>query len=62
MTLYVISYDKHHDRDEAPVRTLLRGWGAVSILDSVWLISSLEKATSIRNAMHQATHWKTAFS
>jgi CRISPR/Cas system-associated endoribonuclease Cas2 len=55
MSLYVISYDQHRDRDYTAVWTQLRQWGAARILESVWLLDSSQTATSIRERLQTVT-------
>lgn len=52
----MISYDQHKDKDYTPVWTLLKQWGAVRILESVWLVDIGQKATWVRDTLRAKTH------
>jgi CRISPR-associated endonuclease Cas2 len=53
--LYVVSYDQHRDRDYTPVRTALKQLGAVSVLESVWLLDSDLTAAALRETLQTLT-------
>jgi hypothetical protein len=53
--LYVVSYDQHRDRDYTPVSTALKRLGAVSVLESVWLVDSNLTAAALRETLQTAT-------
>lgn len=55
MYRYIISYDQHGDKDYTPIWTLLRSWGAVRLLESVWLVSSTQQPGALREAIRQYT-------
>lgn len=53
MALFLVSYDFHAAADE-PVRRRLDGWGAVRLLESLWLVTLNNSAVEIRNALKDA--------
>ncbi len=55
MALYIISYDQHRDRDYTPIWTKLHQWGAVRVLESLWLANLQMTATQARDALRQTT-------
>lgn len=54
MAHYVISYDLHKQRTYEPVWTLLEGWGAVRLLESLWLLTINAGAGAVREALQGA--------
>jgi hypothetical protein len=55
MYRYIISYDQHRDKDYTPIWTLLRSWGAVRLLESVWLLASNYQPGQLREAIRLHT-------
>jgi hypothetical protein len=55
MYRYIISYDQHRDKDYTPIWDLLRSWSAVRLLESVWLVSSLQQPGALREAIREHT-------
>ena len=48
MSLYIMSYDLHLERDYSRLYELMDTWNAVRLLESVWLAELLGPATLIR--------------
>jgi hypothetical protein len=55
MTLYIISYDQHRDRDYTPIWTKLRQWNAVRLLESLWLANLNGEIGAIRDELRNVT-------
>jgi hypothetical protein len=55
MALYVGSYDQHRDKDYTPIWNALRGWGAVRVLESLWLLESNAIPGALRDALQAIT-------
>lgn len=53
MAHYVISYDLHNQRTYQPVWNLLNRWGAVRLLESLWVVTSEAQAGALRDALVQ---------
>ena len=51
MAYFMISYDLHNQRTYQPVWDLLESWGAVRLLESVWLAELDNKAGEVRDAL-----------
>jgi len=51
MNFYLISYDLHHARHYQPVWNMLESWGAVRLLESLWLVSRSERVGVLREAL-----------
>lgn len=51
MAFYVASYDLHNQRHYQPVWDQLNEWGAVRLLESLWLINSTLSASDIRTTL-----------
>lgn len=51
MAMYLISYDLHRDRDYPRLYEALEYWGAVRLLESVWLADLIGPAAVIRNIL-----------
>jgi CRISPR associated protein Cas2 family len=51
MTFFVISYDLHNARAYEPIHRQLKSWGAVRMLESVWLANLNGNATQVRNIL-----------
>ena len=51
MGLYIASYDLHNQRTYQPVWDKLGSWGAVRLLESLWLVKSALTASEIRDAL-----------
>lgn len=49
MALFVISYDLHKQRTYPPVWGLLESWGAVRLLESLWLLNTGASAAQVRD-------------
>jgi CRISPR/Cas system-associated endoribonuclease Cas2 len=54
MSKFIISYDLHNVRTYPPVWAKLEAWGAVRLLESVWLVSLNNTAEQVREALRQA--------
>lgn len=51
MAHFLISYDLHSSRTYQPVWNELEGWGAVRLLESLWVVSLNNTAVEIRDAL-----------
>lgn len=56
MTIYLISYDQHRDRNYTRLRDALQRQGAIRLLESVWGLVSDATAAEIRNDIKDVTH------
>lgn len=54
MAHFLISYDLHKVRNYEPLWAALGSWGAVRLLESVWLVSINSGAGDIRDALLRA--------
>ena len=54
MAHFIISYDLHKQRNYQPVWDLLESWGAVRLLESLWVVTLPNKASHIRDAVKDA--------
>jgi hypothetical protein len=54
MTHYLISYDLHNQRHYDPVWELLGSWGAVRLLESLWLVTRNETIGATRESLSGA--------
>lgn len=53
MAHFVISYDLHNQRTYPPVWARLQSWGAVRLLESLWVVSSNDGAGDLRDSLLQ---------
>ena len=51
MAHFLLTYDLHVKRDYDKLYKLMADWGAVRLVESVWLASLNGSAPSVRNAM-----------
>jgi hypothetical protein len=51
MAHFIISYDLHNTRTYAPVWEKLESWGAVRLLESLWVVSLENTAIEVRDAL-----------
>ena len=51
MANYIVSYHLHDVRHQQPVGELLQGWGAVRILDCLWVVTRNQAAGALRDAL-----------
>ena len=51
MAHFVISYDLHKQRTYQPVWDRLEEWGAVRLLESLWVVTLNNTATQVRDAL-----------
>ena len=51
MRHFIISYDLHKQRTYEPVWAELEGWGAVRLLESLWVASLNNTAGEVRDAL-----------
>ena len=51
MALFAISYDLHWRRDYVPLWNALSSWGAVKVLESLWLLNINSNVAEIRDAL-----------
>lgn len=51
MAHYIVSYDLHRQRAYKPVWDCLEGLGATRLLESLWVVTSLKSAATIRNEL-----------
>lgn len=51
MAYFVISYDLHNQRNYEPVWNLLDSWGAVRLLESLWLLDTEASAKEVRDGL-----------
>ena len=51
MSLYLISYDYHKQRDYRRLYALLGSWGAKRLLESLWLASLTGTAAQVRSVL-----------
>jgi CRISPR/Cas system-associated endoribonuclease Cas2 len=54
MAHYVISYDLHNARNYQPVWNMLEKWGAVRLLESLWVLTISTEAGTLRTALQGA--------
>ena len=54
MAHFVISYDLHKQRTYETVWELLESWGAVRLLESLWVVSLNNTAGQVRDALNEA--------
>lgn len=54
MAHFVVSYDLHKQRTYQAVWDLLESWGAVRLLESMWLVSLNNAASEVRDALKGA--------
>jgi hypothetical protein len=54
MAHFAVSYDLHNQRTYTPVWNLLRSWGAVRLLESLWLVTLNSTAGQVRDALQRA--------
>ena len=55
MANFLISYDQHRDRDYTPIWDQLHQWGAVRLLESLWVVSLNSDTANIRGALRAVT-------
>lgn len=53
MAHFIISYDLHNQRTYQPVWNLLEKWGAVRLLESLWVVTLGNTAAEVRDALNQ---------
>lgn len=53
MAHFVVSYDLHKQRTYQPVWDRLERWGAVRLLESVWVVSLNAKASEVRDSLKE---------
>ncbi len=51
MAHYVISYDLHKARNYQPVWNALASWGAVRLLESLWVVTLADSVGTVREAL-----------
>ncbi|TPL48307.1 SinR [Mesorhizobium sp. B2-4-6] len=51
MAHYIISYDLHNQRNYEPVWDQLGAWGAVRLLESLWVLTSGINAATLRDEL-----------
>jgi CRISPR/Cas system-associated endoribonuclease Cas2 len=51
MAHFIISYDLHHQRHYQPVWDKLESWGAVRLLESLWVATLNNTAAQVRDAL-----------
>lgn len=51
MAHFMISYDLHNQRTYEPVWKKLGSWGAVRLLESMWLVTLNNTALEVRDAL-----------
>jgi hypothetical protein len=51
MAHFIISYDLHHQRHYQPVWDKLESWGAVRLLESLWVATLNNTAGQVRDAL-----------
>ena len=51
MAHYIITYDLHNQRTYPPVWSLLESWGAVRLLESVWVATTSSSTVQVRDAL-----------
>jgi hypothetical protein len=47
----LVTYDLHNQRSYPPIQEKLESWGAVRLLESVWLVSLDITAAQVRDAL-----------
>jgi hypothetical protein len=55
MTMYLVSYDQHRDRDYTSIWNQLKAWGAKRILESVWFVNVSGSAADVCNQLRRAS-------
>ena len=53
MAHFTVSYDLHNQRTYEPVWRLLESWGAVRLLESLWLVTLASTASQVRDALQR---------
>lgn len=53
MAHFVVSYDLHKQRTYEPVWERLESWGAVRLLESLWLVSLNNTASDLRDSLKE---------
>jgi hypothetical protein len=51
MAHFIISYDLHKQRTYQPVWNTLEGWGAVRLLESLWVVTLNNTVGEVREAL-----------
>lgn len=51
MAHFIISYDLHYQRHYQPVWDLLKSWGAVRLLESLWVVTRNDSVGTLRDAL-----------
>ena len=55
MAHFMISYDLHNQRTYEPVWKKLESWGAVRLLESLWVVTLNNTAIEVRDAVKAVT-------
>ena len=53
MAKFMVSYDLHNSRTYEPVWKALEFWGAVRLLELVWLVSLNSTASEVRDSLQK---------
>jgi hypothetical protein len=51
MPHFVVSYDLHYQRHYQPVWDLLESWGAIRLLESLWVVTRNSQPGTLREAL-----------
>jgi len=51
MASYIVSYDLRKQRNYQPLWDQLKAWGAVRLLESLWLLTRTENASTVLAAL-----------
>ncbi len=54
MAHFIISYDLHNQRTYEPVWKVLEDWGAVRVLESLWLVTIDKTSAQVRDTIKTA--------
>ncbi|MEV4934573.1 hypothetical protein [Sphingobium sp. LSP13-1-1.1] len=55
MAHFMISYDLHNGRNYQPLWNQLQHWGAVRLLESLWIVSLTGTAIQVRDVLNTVT-------
>ena len=53
MAHFIISYDLHKQRTYEPVWNALEDWGATRLLESLWVVTLINSAEEVRDALKE---------
>lgn len=62
MAHHLISYDLHNQRHYQPVWDLLESWGAVRLLESLWVVTRNDSVGTLRDALKKVADSDDSFA